>query len=62
MVTSTRRIAFDGSGCVPHHAARAATCRGSSNFFGDRCTHLAAMVAYYALLSFVPLLFLRCSR
>jgi membrane protein len=27
-------------------------------FFGDRGTHLAAMVAYFALLSFVPLLFL----
>jgi membrane protein len=28
------------------------------NFFADRGTHLAAMIAYYALLSFVPLLFL----
>jgi membrane protein len=27
-------------------------------FFADRCTHLAAMVAYYALLSLMPLLFL----
>ena len=27
-------------------------------FFGDRGTHLAAMIAYFALLSFVPLLFL----
>jgi membrane protein len=27
-------------------------------FFSDRGTHLAAMVAYYALLSFVPLTFL----
>src|SRR6202012_6141897 len=27
-------------------------------FFADRGTHLAAMVAYFALLSFVPLLFL----
>jgi membrane protein len=26
------------------------------NFFRDRCTHLAAMVAYYALLSLLPLL------
>jgi membrane protein len=26
------------------------------NFFADRCTHLAAMVAYYALLSLLPLL------
>jgi membrane protein len=26
------------------------------NFFADRCTHLAAMVAYYALLSLFPLL------
>ena len=31
------------------------------NFFSDRCPHLAAMVAYYALLSFVPLLFLAAS-
>jgi membrane protein len=29
-----------------------------SKFFGDRGTHLAAMVAYFALLSFVPLVFL----
>src|SRR5258705_8607643 len=29
-----------------------------SKFFADRGTHLAAMVAYFALLSFVPLLFL----
>jgi membrane protein len=29
-----------------------------SKFFGDRGTHLAAMIAYFALLSFVPLLFL----
>lgn len=28
------------------------------NFFADRCPHLAAMIAYYALLSAVPLLFL----
>ena len=27
-------------------------------FFADRGTHLAAMVAYFALLSFVPLVFL----
>jgi membrane protein len=31
------------------------------NFFADRCTHLAAMVAYYALLSLLPLLFLAFS-
>lgn len=31
------------------------------NFFEDRCTHLAAMVAYYALLSFLPFLFLLLS-
>jgi membrane protein len=30
-------------------------------FFADRGTHLAAMVAYFALLSFVPLLFLALS-
>jgi membrane protein len=29
-----------------------------SKFFSDRGTHLAAMVAYFALLSFVPLIFL----
>jgi membrane protein len=29
-----------------------------SKFFADRGTHLAAMVAYFALLSFVPLVFL----
>ena len=29
-----------------------------TKFFGDRGTHLAAMIAYFALLSFVPLLFL----
>jgi membrane protein len=29
-----------------------------SKFFRDRGTHLAAMVAYFALLSFVPLIFL----
>src|ERR671916_977944 len=27
-------------------------------FFADRGTHLAAMIAYFALLSFVPLVFL----
>jgi uncharacterized BrkB/YihY/UPF0761 family membrane protein len=27
-------------------------------FFADRGTHLAAMIAYFALLSFVPLTFL----
>jgi membrane protein len=32
-----------------------------ANFFADRCSHLAAMIAYYALLSFVPLLFLLVS-
>src|SRR5256714_9146346 len=29
-----------------------------SKFFADRGTHLAAMIAHFALLSFVPLLFL----
>src|SRR3954447_3946863 len=29
-----------------------------SKFFADRGTHLAAMIAYFALLSFVPLLLL----
>jgi len=30
-------------------------------FFADRGPHLAAMIAYFALLSFVPLLFLTIS-
>jgi membrane protein len=30
----------------------------ASKFFADRGTHLAAMIAYFALLSFVPLVFL----
>ena len=33
----------------------------ASKFFADRGTHLAAMIAYFALLSFVPLLFLSLS-
>src|SRR5579862_6736626 len=32
-----------------------------TKFFADRGTHLAAMVAYFALLSFVPLIFLSLS-
>jgi len=32
-----------------------------SKFFADRGTHLAAMIAYFALLSFVPLTFLALS-
>jgi membrane protein len=32
-----------------------------AKFFADRGTHLAAMVAYFALLSFVPLIFLTLS-
>src|SRR6266567_4584436 len=32
-----------------------------SKFFADRGPHLAAMIAYFALLSFVPLLFLTVS-
>jgi membrane protein len=32
-----------------------------AKFFADRGTHLAAMVAYFALLSFVPLVFLALS-
>jgi membrane protein len=32
-----------------------------TKFFGDRGPHLAAMVAYFALLSFVPLVFLALS-
>jgi membrane protein len=33
----------------------------ATKFFADRGTHLAAMVAYFALLSFVPLIFLALS-
>jgi membrane protein len=44
-------------GLRPHHR-RAPRLPWLANFFGDRGTHLAAMIAYYALLSFVPLLFL----
>ena len=33
----------------------------ANKFFADRGTHLAAMVAYFALLSFVPLVFLALS-
>jgi len=32
-----------------------------AKFFADRGTHLAAMIAYFALLSFVPLMFLALS-
>src|SRR6202000_3293215 len=56
---------------VPGLRPRAgAYCRGGGGpvlatvlrkFFADRGTHLAAMVAYFALLSFVPLLFLTLS-
>jgi membrane protein len=35
--------------------------RVAAKFFADRGTHLAAMIAYFALLSFVPLLFLALS-
>lgn len=44
-------------GLRPHHH-RAPHLPWLVNFFNDRGTHLAAMIAYYALLSFVPLLFL----
>ncbi len=33
----------------------------AAKFFADRGTHLAAMIAYFALLSFVPLLYLALS-
>jgi membrane protein len=38
--------------------ARAAVVRPVAKFFEDRGTHLAAMIAYFALLSLVPLVFL----
>src|SRR5581483_1205974 len=39
---------------VASHSSLGAVAR---KFFADRGTHLAAMIAYFALLSFVPLLF-----
>ena len=44
-------------GLAPHHVRRA-RLPWLSNFFADRGTHLSAMIAYYALLSLVPLLFI----
>jgi membrane protein len=44
-------------GLRPHHARRL-WLPWLANFFADRGTHLAAMIAYYALLSLIPLLFL----
>jgi membrane protein len=48
-----------------YHRAEPYTGRGvraiASKFLADRGTHLAAMIAYFALLSFVPLLFLALS-
>src|SRR5262249_10011365 len=49
-----------------HHANRCKlhtpVVRGPfSKFFADRGTHLAAMIAYFALLSFVPLVFITLS-
>lgn len=54
---------------MPRHGRCTLECRGERDlkdqlgailrkFFADRGTHLAAMIAYFALLSFVPLLFL----
>src|SRR2546430_1519453 len=40
------------------HHLRSANHPIISNFFGDRGSHPAAMVAYYALLSLLPFLFL----
>ena len=56
MMTGTRG-SRSWLGLGPHHR-RAPHLPWLANFFGDRGTHLAAMIAYYALLSFVPLLFL----
>jgi membrane protein len=56
MMTSTRG-SRSWLGLRPHHR-RSPHLPWLVNFFGDRGTHLAAMIAYYALLSFVPLLFL----
>ena len=66
---SVRSASAWGASMAPEHTAgRAASgdsgvrlsgCRsGAAKFFADRGTHLAAMIAYFALLSFVPLLFL----
>jgi membrane protein len=54
---TTRRGPRSWLGLRPRHG-RAPHLPWLANFFADRGTHLAAMIAYYALLSFVPLLFL----
>ena len=46
------------SGSVMAERLASRQCERSSEFFADRGTALAAMIAYFALLSFVPLLFL----
>jgi membrane protein len=43
---------------VRAHAARKRKRRLIQKYFADRGTHLAAMIAYFALLSFVPMTFL----
>ena len=53
----TRRRRAGGSASARPHLRRASHPI-ASNFLADRCTHLAAMVAYYALLSLIPFLFL----
>ena len=56
-LVTTRRGPRSWLGLRPRHR-RAPHLPWLVNFFADRGTHLAAMIAYYALLSFVPLLFL----
>jgi membrane protein len=48
----------DGGAEVQTPLVRVGFSQLPKKFFADRGTHLAAMVAYFALLSFVPLIFL----
>jgi membrane protein len=58
---SLRRVHAGGSYHSPDPYTPAGVHRIVSKFLADRGTHLAAMIAYFALLSFVPLLFLALS-
>ena len=51
----------DGARAVQTHRVRLRKRALVTKFFADRGTHLAAMIAYFALLSFVPLTFLALS-
>src|SRR5207244_11597494 len=59
---NTSKAAPHGPGRSSAHTPRMpALPQPFSKFFADRGPHLAAMIAYFALLSFVPLLFLTVS-